>query len=165
MRRTQLLMDNWLFTGPDNQQTAINLPHTWNAIDGQDGGNDYYRGCCVYEKFFDRPDFTQDEQVYLQFQGVNASATVIFNGKEICTHNNGYSTFRAEITQLIDNENHLKVLVDNSKNDTVYPQVADFTFYGGIYRDVEILIVSKNHFDLDYYGGNGLKVMTVFTCL
>ena len=160
MRKTQLLMENWLFTGADGKQINVNLPHTWNAIDGQDGGNDYYRGCCVYEKSFAAPDYTENQLVYLQFQGVNASATVILNGTQLCTHHNGYSTFRVNITDFLQKENHLKVLVDNSKNDTVYPQVADFTFYGGIYRDVELLIVSKNHFDLDYYGGSGIKVTT-----
>ena len=160
MRQSQLLMNGWLFTDPNGQRISVDLPHTWNAVDGQDGGNDYYRGLCCYEKDFLRPQFGGNQLVYLQFQGVNASATVILNGKEICTHHNGYSTFRVNITDFLAEENHLKVLVDNSKNDTVYPQVADFTFYGGIYRDVELLIVNKNHFDLDYYGSNGLKVTT-----
>ena len=160
MRRKELLMTDWLFNGPSGKQTLVDLPHTWNAIDGQDGGNDYYRGTCSYEKTFAKPAFREDENVYLQFQGVNASAAVILNGEEICTHHNGYSTFRADITNKLKEENHLKVIVDNSKNDKVYPQVADFTFYGGIYRDVELITVSKYHFDMDYYGGDGIKVTT-----
>ncbi len=160
MRQTQLLMNDWVFTGPDGQPVAVNLPHTWNAVDGQDGGNGYYRGQCCYEKNFPRPQYANNQLVYLQFQGVNASATVILNGREICIHHNGYSTFRVDITDFLAESNHLKVLVDNSRNNTVYPQVADFTFYGGIYRDVELITVNKNHFDLDYYGGNGLKITT-----
>ncbi|MBR5521651.1 MAG: glycoside hydrolase family 2 protein [Oscillospiraceae bacterium] len=158
MRRTRLMMDNWFFTGPDGYRDVVTLPHTWNAIDGQDGGNDYYRGICIYEKTFRKPDFKEGEVVYIQFHGVNANATVVLNGYEICTHHNGYSTFRVEITEYLKDENHLKVMVDNSKNDKVYPQVADFTFYGGIYRDVELLVVNKYHFDLDYYGGYGMTV-------
>ena len=158
MRRTEKIMDKWLFNGPAGKQTSVDLPHTWNAVDGQDGGNDYYRGTCVYEKKVKAPQHTADEDVYLQFHGVNASAAVIFNDEEICTHHNGYSTFRVNVTDKLKEENTIRVLVDNSKNDKVYPQVADFTFYGGIYRDVEFLTVSKIRFDLDYYGSNGIKV-------
>ena len=67
MRRTEKIMDKWLFIGPDGKQTSVNLPHTWNAVDGQDGGNDYYRGTCVYEKKVKAPQHTADEDVYLQF--------------------------------------------------------------------------------------------------
>lgn len=158
MRKVQKMMNDWLFTGPTGKQERLNLPHTWNASDGQDGGNDYYRGTCTYETTFRKPEFQPEECIYLQFQGVNASAIVYVNDKKMCTHHNGYSTFRVDITDVLQEENKLRVEVDNSVNKTVYPQVADFTFYGGIYRDVELLTVSKEHFDLDYYGGNGLKI-------
>lgn len=160
MRRTEKLMNDWMFTGPAGKVRPVDLPHTWNAVDGQDGGNDYYRGSCVYEKSFAKPEFSANEAVYLQFHGVNASARVLFNEKEICVHDNGYSTFRAEVTEKLQEENVLRVEVDNSVNAKVYPQKADFTFYGGIYRDVELLFVSKAHFDLDYYGGPGICVKT-----
>ena len=114
------------------------------------------RGNCVYETKVPAPEYNEEQCVYLQFQGVNASTKVFFYGKEVCKHYNGYSTFRVEITQLLKEENEIRVEVDNSKNGTVYPQVADITFYGGIYREVEFLVVSKYHFDLDYYGGGGL---------
>ena len=158
MRRVQKMMNDWMFTGPNGKKKLVDLPHTWNAIDGQDGGNDYYRGCLSYERTFERPEYHSDERVYLQFHGVNASAQIILNKKVMCVHHNGYSTFRVDITDELKDTNTLKVKVDNSKNEKVYPQVADFTFYGGIYRDVEFLIVSEKHFELDYYGGNGLKV-------
>ena len=152
-------MKDWLFTySKDQSQIKLDLPHTWNNKDGQDGGNDYYRGTCSYKKTLNCPEFNKDtECVYLQFHGVNASANVILNGQSIITHDGGYSTFRVEVTNLLKDENELEVLVDNSKNDKVYPQNADFTFYGGIYRNVEWLVVSKNHFDLDYYAGPGIK--------
>lgn len=152
-------MKDWTFIYHDNTKTVLDLPHTWNAIDGQDGGNDYWRGTCSYEKNFKKPEFdSEKEQVYLQLHGVNASARVVLNGKEVCTHDGGYSTFRKDVTELLEAENHLLVYVDNSVNTKVYPQKADFTFYGGIYRDVELLTVSKNHFELDYYGGQGICV-------
>ena len=157
MRRTEKLMQNWMFSR-NGEKRLVDLPHTWNALDGQDGGNDYFRGTCVYEKQVAKPDFREDERVYLQFHGVNASANVIWNGKSVCVHHNGYSTFRIDVTEEMQETNALRVEVDNSKNRNVYPQVADFTFYGGIYRDVEFLIVPKVHFDLDHYGGQGVMV-------
>lgn len=160
MRRVQKIMEDWMFTNQNGKKRPVDLPHTWNAIDGQDGGNDYFRGTCVYEKTFPKPEFSNDECVYLQFHGVNASARVFLNQKEICSHDNGYSTFRVDITEELKEQNELRVEVDNSVNTRVYPQKADFTFYGGIYRDVELLTASKEHFDLDYYGGSGIKVST-----
>ena len=148
----------WTFTGRDGAAVEVDLPHTWNNLDGQDGGNDYWRGTCVYRKVFAKPEFGADQRVYLEFQGVNASAKVELNGQLVGTHDGGYSTFRWDVTDLLAEENQLTVHVDNSVNDRVYPQKADFTFYGGIYRDVNLIIVHKDHFEMDYYGGEGLKV-------
>ncbi len=159
MRRTEKLMEDWMFY-KNGEKRPVDLPHTWNALDGQDGGDDYFRGVCIYEKQVPKPEFRENERVYLQFCGVNASANVIWNGKSICTHHNGYAAFRIDVTEEMKDINTLRVEVDNGKNRTVYPQRADFTFYGGIYRDVEFLIVPKIHFDLDYYGGEGIRVTT-----
>ena len=159
MRNLSLFNSGWTFTGPDGNTEPVTLPHTWNAIDGQDGGNDYWRGVCTYQTAFPCPAFDRDAQrVYLEFAGVNASARVTLNGQVVMTHDGGYSTFRADITDALQGENALTVEADNSVNDRVYPQKADFTFYGGIYRDVTLIVVNKHHFDLDYYGGNGLAV-------
>ena len=159
MREITKIMKGWEFTGPDGTTTTVDLPHTWNARDGQDGGNDYWRGTCIYRTHFAAPQFnTASHQVWIQFDGVNASAHVVLNGSPVCNHDGGYSTFRANITELLRDENELTVEVDNSKNDRVYPQKADFTFYGGIYRDVSLMVVSKNHFALDYFGGPGIRI-------
>ena len=83
-----------------------------------------------------------------------------FNDTLVCERDGGYATFRMDVTELIREENKIVVEVDNSVNDRVYPQKADFTFYGGIYRDVEFLIVSEEHFDLDHFGGPGMKYTT-----
>ena len=159
MRSTTKLMENWQFTGPDGKTAAVTLPHTWNNIDGQDGGNDYRRGTCTYKTQFAAPAFdAATQQVWLQFEGVNASADVTLNGQPVIHHDGGYSTFRADVTALLAEENALTVDVDNSKNDRVYPQKADFTFYGGIYRDVTLLVVNKNHIAMNYLGGCGVQI-------
>ena len=158
MRKEQLINNNWLFRYHDGSETTVDIPHTWNNIDGQDGGDDYYRGTCVYEKAFIAPSLSEDERLYIEFAGVNASAKVTLNGKAVIAHDGGYSTFRADITDYITQENYLTVEVDNSKNDRVYPQKADFTFYGGIYRDVKLITVNRYHFDMDHFGGTGLAV-------
>ena len=161
MRRVYKITNNdWYFTYFDGIRQSVKLPHTWNALDGQDGGNDYKRGTCIYDVEVNKPEFNEDERVYLQFHGVNASAKVKLNDVTVTTHDGGYSTFRVDVSDMLRETNHLVVEVDNSVNDRVYPQKADFTFYGGIYRDVEFLVVSKEHFDLSYYGGQGLTYTT-----
>ncbi|MBO5279572.1 MAG: glycoside hydrolase family 2 protein [Lachnospiraceae bacterium] len=136
----------------------VNLPHSWNNIDGQDGGNDYYRGTCYYAKELKRQELPQADQYYLELQGANSSAEVYVNGKKLAQHDGGYSIWRVNMTEAIQDENLIVIAVDNSENDHVYPQMADFTFYGGLYRDVNIIAVNKSHFDLDYYGAPGIKV-------
>ena len=136
----------------------VNLPHTWNAIDGQDGGNDYYRGVCYYAKALKKHDLPEADQYYLEFCGANASADVYVNGEHLGHHDGGYSTWRVNITPALQAENLIVVAVDNSESETVYPQMADFTFYGGLYRDVNIVCVSASHFDLDFFGGPGLQI-------
>ncbi|MBQ7115935.1 MAG: glycoside hydrolase family 2 protein [Clostridia bacterium] len=140
---------NWCF---------VNLPHSWNAIDGQDGDNDYYRGTCYYVKSFKSFELPEAEKYYLEIKGANSSADVYLNGKVLAHHDGGYSTWRVDITNGIKDENLLAIAVDNSANDKVYPQMADFTFYGGLYRDVNIICVSDSHFELMHHGGPGLKI-------
>ncbi len=158
MRKEQLINQKWSFQYHDGSVRQVNIPHTWNDLDGQDGGNDYWRGTCVYTKQFPKPEVGADERVYLEFAGVNASARVDLNGSQVARHDGGYSTFRCDITEHLQPENTLVVEVDNSVNDRVYPQKADFTFYGGIYRDVKLITVHNYHFDLDYFGGSGIAV-------
>ncbi len=136
----------------------VNLPHCWNAIDGQDGENDYYRGTGYYAKSFLKSDLPESDLYYLELQGTNSSADVYLNGVALSHHDGGYSTWRVNLTDNLKDQNLLVIAVDNAANETVYPQMADFTFYGGIYRDVNIICVNESHFDLDYYGGPGLSV-------
>lgn len=136
----------------------VNLPHTWNDIDGQDGGNDLYRGTAYYAKEIEKVELPEADQYFLEFLGANSSATVYVNGKKLAHHDGGYSTWRVNITDVLEEKNLFVVEVDNAQNDRVYPQNADFTFYGGIYRDLNIIAVNNSHFDLEYYGGPGIKV-------
>lgn len=165
MRNIKIINSSWAFSKeaktvpnniPDSWQ-KLDLPYTWNGKDGQDGGNDYYRGTCYFAKEIKKEELPQGKTFYLQFDGVNSSCEVYFNGKKITQHDGGYSTFRAEIKDIKDN-NLLVLAVDNSPNDRVYPQNADFTFYGGIYRDVSVIGVNENHFDLDYFGSPAIMV-------
>lgn len=135
---------------------SVALPHTWNALDGQDGGNDYWRGIGTYE--IDLPNPTKGMKQYIEFQGANHVATVYCNGRELGTHRGGFSTFRYELTPaMVESGNKLTVVVTNGKSD-VYPQSADFTFYGGLYRDVNYIEVADAHFDLLLDGTSGVFV-------
>ncbi|MGM9631948.1 MAG: glycoside hydrolase family 2 protein [Eubacteriales bacterium] len=136
----------------------VNLPHSWNAEDGQDGGNDYFRDSCVYKKTFEKSELPKADLHYLEIRGANSSADVYLNGKQLAHHDGGYSTWRVNLTDYIEESNTLAIVVDNSANETVYPQMADFTFYGGIYRDVNIISVPNVHFDLEYFGAPGIMV-------
>ncbi|MBQ9964579.1 MAG: glycoside hydrolase family 2 protein, partial [Clostridia bacterium] len=145
-------------TALPNDWEAVNLPHSWNATDGQDGGNDYHRGTCYYAKQIVKGDLPKADQYYLEIRGANSSADVYVGGEKLAHHDGGYSTWRVNITDHIKEDALLVVAVDNTANETVYPQMADFTFYGGLYRNVNIVCVSESHFDLDYYGGPGLAI-------
>ncbi len=136
----------------------VNLPHSWNSIDGQDGGNDYFRGTSMYVKELDMEEIPTADKYYLEIRGANSSATVYMNGNKLANHDGGYSTWRVDITEELSKGNKLAIAVDNAPNETVYPQMADFTFYGGLYRNVNIIAVNDSHFDLEYYGAPGIKV-------
>ena len=169
MRNIININSKWVFskeatavpTAIDSSWEAIDLPHSWNAIDGQDGGNDYFRGTAYYAKTLTKAELPAADRYYLEIQGANSSATVYVDGKELATHHGGYSTWRVDITDTLGENSLLAIAVDNSPNETVYPQMADFTFYGGIYRDVNIICVNESHFDLDYFGAPGIKVTPV----
>ena len=141
MSKTILLNQNWIFS-KEGHDEPVTLPHTWNAIDGQDGGNDYYRGTCCYTTVLPDIVLPENGRAVLQFDAVAMTAEVYLNEQKLAEHKGGYSAFCVDITDALRNgSNLLRVNVDNSDNDTVYPQKADFTFYGGIYRDVTLHVV------------------------
>ncbi len=168
MRQIVNLNAGWVFNKQSEIPAAlpeewekVDLPHSWNAVDGQDGGNDYFRGTACYAKTLNKAELPIAQQYYLEIRGANSSADVYLDGKHLAHHDGGYSTWRVNITEALQDSSLLVIAVDNAANDRVYPQMADFTFYGGLYRDVNIVAVADSHFDLDYYGGPGIQVTPI----
>ena len=154
--RNVKLMTQARFAKQGEALAAVALPHTWNAFDGQDGGNDYWRGIGTYE--IDLPNPTAGKKQYIEIQGANHVATVFCNGRELGTHKGGFSTFRYDLTPAMKKEgNVLTVVVSNAISD-IYPQTADFTFYGGLYRDVNFIEVNEAHYDLLKHGTDAVFV-------
>ena len=163
MRNIVSLNNNWLFVKNTADITVregetVDLSHSWNAVDGQDGGNDYFRGSCLYVKTLVKAELPVSDRYYLEIRGANSSADVYVGEKKLAHHDGGYSTFRVDITDELADTATIAVVVDNSPSETVYPQMADFTFYGGIYRDVNLICVNETHFDLEYYGAPGIAI-------
>jgi len=147
MRKILNLNANWLFVKDTTDISrrdgeTVQLPHSWNAMDGQDGGNDYFRGSCLYAKTVKKADLPAADCYYLEFCGANSSADVYVNAQKVAHHDGGYSTWRVNLTGLLTEETEIAVIVDNAPNETVYPQMADFTFYGGLFRNVDLIAVS-----------------------
>lgn len=172
MRQTININKKWLFrkgvASPlpdlDKSWCFVNLPHTYNAIDGQDGGNDYFRGKACYMKKINKVhELPDSESYFLEINAANSSAEVFIDGKSIGKHEGGYSTFRFDITPYVKPSFIITIVTDNSPDESVYPQVADFTFYGGLYRDVNIICVPESHFELEYLGSSGIEVTPTVT--
>lgn len=171
MRKILNLNQGWKFLKDDDERAihtgfqnenceSVDLPHTWNAIDGANGF-EYYKGACWYHKEFTVASPQQGNRVYIEFQGSNSITDVYVNSVHVGQHRGGYSIFRFDITDKIQfgKSNTLAVKVDNTVVDDVYPQMADFTFYGGIYRDVNLVIANPVHFDLLDYGSQGIYIV------
>ncbi len=126
MRKYTLLNQNWQFT-KENHTETVQLPHSWNALDGQDGGDNYYRGECTYTKEIAYTPKVGN-RLFLEFRGVSSEAEVLVNGTYVGKHEGGYSTFRFDVTDCWRETNTLAVKVSNMPNNRVYPQTADFTF-------------------------------------
>ena len=169
MRNIINLNKDWKFIQKDaglpnslpTDWTSVDLPHTWNAVDGHDGNGSFDRGTYWYAKTFATPKQAfGGNRIFVEILAAGQQATVYVNGTEVVYHEGGYSTFRADVTDLCkeDGENLLVVACSNERKESVYPQSADFTFYGGLYRGVNIISVPQAHFDLEYYGGPGIEV-------
>ncbi len=169
MRQVINLNKNWKFiqenvglpmTYPTEWKT-VDLPHTWNAVDGNDGNGSYDRGNYWYAKKFETPKQPlAGGKVFVEILAAGQQASVYVNGTKVTYHEGGYSIFRADITDFCKDgeENLLVVECSNEHKESVYPHTADFTFYGGLYRGVNLISVPNAHFDLEYYGSQGIKV-------
>ncbi len=171
MRNIICFNDNWYFTKDDIGTPAalsadalmnwekVSLPHTWNAVDGQDGKGDYFKGACWYAKQFEAPETMEGTRVFVEVLAAALSGRVFVNGKEVGYHEGGYSSFAIDITDTLNSsDNLLLICADNTDRTHIYPQMADFTFYGGLYRGVNLITVPATHFDLEFHGAPGLAI-------
>ncbi|MBR6519050.1 MAG: glycoside hydrolase family 2 protein [Oscillospiraceae bacterium] len=160
MRQIVNLNEGWMFSKVNSAWEMVDFPHTWNGYDGQDGGDDYFRGTCMYSKPVRRALLPKADRYYIEFQGTNSEATLYINRNEIAGHKGGYSTWRADITDALygDEISTFLIKVDNKITEDMYPCEMDFPNYGGVYRDVNIICVNESHFDLDYHGSQGIKI-------
>ena len=135
------LNDKWRLT-LEGKTFEVDLPHTWNNIDGQDGKDGYLRTKAVYSKTL----APRAGVCYLEVLAANSVAEVFLDGAKLCTHEGGYSAFWTDLTGMSEKGGKLEISVDNSPNEAVYPTMADFTFYGGLYRGVNLLVCPEKHF-------------------
>ena len=156
-RQDILLNNDWNFRFSHQVQKGtevrVDLPHTWNAQDALSGKIDYKRGIGNYEKnLFIRPEW-KGKRLFIRFEGVNNIADVFINRRHIGEHRGGYGAFIFEITGKVEygKENSILVRVNNGEQLDIMPLVGDFNFYGGIYRDVHLLITDETCISpLDY---------------
>ncbi|WP_298615263.1 glycoside hydrolase family 2 protein [uncultured Odoribacter sp.] len=152
---------SWKFTPgyetKKNTFTEVNLPHTWNQ-DALTAKINYYRGLGNYEKDIDIPVNWQGKCIYLRFKGVNTIANVFINGRHAGEHRGGYTAFAVDLTPYIrwGEKNTIWVRVNNSPQLDIMPLVGDFNMYGGIYRDVELIVTDPYHISLSDYGSFGV---------
>ncbi|MCD8387839.1 MAG: hypothetical protein LUD17_13280 [Bacteroidales bacterium] len=160
---------NWNFEGPYvNLEAAsakcpvrVDLPHSWNAVDATDDVNGYGRGIGRYTKLLRLGAEIDGKQVYLHFEGANQATRVWVNGAEVGSHRGGYTAFVFDITPyVVWGENLLEVEVDNSHKPAIPPLSADYTFFGGIYRDVSIEIEEPVHISHADYASSGVYIAT-----
>ena len=164
-RKEILLNENWMFRFSHQVQfkseERVNLPHTWNSGDALSGKQDYYRGMGNYTKtLFVKPEW-KGKRLFLRFEGVNTIANVFINDVHIGEHRGGYGAFVFEITDKVkyDADNRILVKVNNALQQDVMPLVGDFNFYGGIYRDVNLIITDPVNISLTDYASPGVYLI------
>ncbi|MDR1629387.1 MAG: glycoside hydrolase family 2 protein [Oscillospiraceae bacterium] len=173
MKQVFNINQGWLFSKtvpgdlgqrlPDAER--VNLPHTWNTVEGRDGRADTSRRKCAYQKDLPVPAELDKIRIYLEFQGVNAVCELFIDGTLVGTHHGGYSAFRFDITPFVTfgKTNVITVTADNSANKSIYPLRENTLSFGGIYRDVNLVIAGATHFALDNYGAPGIYVVPRIT--
>lgn len=164
-RKEILLNDNWQFRFSwqvqKNSERRVDLPHTWNAQDALSGKQDYHRGVGNYRKELQIPLELKGKRLYLRFEGANTVTNVFINEKHIGEHRGGYGAFVFDITDHVEygQVNQLLVRVNNSLQLDIMPLVGDFNFYGGIYRDVYLIVTEEQHISLTDYASPGVYLI------
>ncbi|WP_455666471.1 glycoside hydrolase family 2 TIM barrel-domain containing protein [Phocaeicola sp.] len=160
-RESKTLNDGWFFSFQKDfrQAEQIAVPHTWNT----DAyiRKDYYKGLGYYKRQLLLPKHWEGKQLFLKFDGVSKYAGIFVNGQEVGEHKGGYTAFTLDITPFccFDKINEITVCADNSCED-IPPVSGDFTFFGGMYRDVWLIAVPRQHFNLTNYGSDGIFITT-----
>ena len=157
-RDMKTINDGWSFRKiEDSKWTSVNLPHTFN-LDAYSNRN-YYQGKGIYKKLLSIPNLDKSKQYYLKVDAASKAASIKVNDIPVSEHNGGYSAFIVDITDVIKEKNVIEIIVDNKRSD-ITPIWADFTFWGGIYRDVWLISTPKQHFSMSNHGSKGVFVTT-----
>ena len=161
------LNDGWSFTLSDssyNLSETICIPHTWNSIDASDGDLEYIRGTGIYQKEFILDKKLDGKRIFIHFEGINQVSDLLINSEYLEQHRGGYTAFTLEMTDFVTygkkRPNLLEVRVNNEFNHNIPPLSADFTFYGGIYRDVWLVATDPVHLTLSDHGSEGVYIRT-----
>lgn len=158
MRSVYKINDNWTFIRDDKAPEIVNMPHCYNALDGQDGSK-MFRGVVTYERNIEIKEDDLKRTVILEVGAASLSSRVFVNYKLCHEHRCGFSMLRVDITELlVAGNNTIRLEVSNAVDNTIYPAMADFSFYGGIYRDVNIIIDGDLHFEEIGKGLDGIYV-------
>ena len=165
--------DNWSFTKmagdvgslstvDDDKWDTVTIPHTWNDKDAFDDKAGYGRLKAWYSNFFFFDQSLEFQKNYLYFEASNQVTEVFVNGKLAGKHNNGYTSFCLDISSFITYgaDNTIEISVDNTHNKSLAPLSADFTFFGGIYRDLSLVTTNAIHFDTLTGGSSGVYIAT-----
>lgn len=165
MRQIISINDKWSFSKGGVYSDTVTLPHTWNAIDGMDGSGGYDRGCYSYTRQLPDLRLKKGERVFVEVLAASLSCRVLVNGRQTGSHEDGYSSFTCDITDALlpcdpgaPRDNTLTIEVSNEECSHIYPRMADFTFYGGLYRGVNLLVLPPTHFDVSLHGACGLAI-------
>ena len=157
-REMKTINDGWEFRKPaDTEWTSVNIPHTFN-LDAYRQPN-YYQGKGLYRRVLTLPEVDPHRRYYLRIDAASKAAEVTVNGKSAGSHAGGYTAFVVDVTDYIQKENIIEITVDNGRKD-ITPISADFTFWGGIYRDVWLVSTPEQHFRMDNMGSDGVFVST-----
>ncbi|HUH32758.1 MAG TPA: glycoside hydrolase family 2 TIM barrel-domain containing protein [Daejeonella sp.] len=164
---------NWLFLKGDTNATSldkkwqpVSIPHTWNPDDVMDDERGYYRGDGWYKKTLYVPAEWKNKEVYIFFEGSAQITEVFLNGNPVGKHTGSYTFFSFPVSQFLkfkgkgNTANQLTIKVNNSHSDDIPPLSGDYTFFGGIYRDVLLKVYDKIHFDADNHATNGIFITT-----
>ena len=162
--RTFILLDKgWGYrpvsdTGLKSSMKQVTVPHTWNA-NYIPGTRSYNREMMVYRRDLEITPDMKDKRLFLYFEGVNSSATVLVNNKSVGSHKGGYTAFCMEVTDYAkQGTNKLEVWVTNAYNPEILPISGDFNIYGGIHRPCHLLVTEQDCISPLFYASPGVFI-------